>query len=178
MYPHNHEGKVKSRFRLYPRSNGFYYVEDTETGKQTSLKTRNRADAARLFHATNEATLLPNMNLQMARIYLTAGDPAMSTRTWQHVMEAIAKNKTGPTARRYEQESRDKALRSIRDLPLLEPTAEHLLDAMKRGTVTTNVYLRRFHNFALGMNWLAWPIVPHKLWLFTSLILPSHDLIC
>jgi integrase len=35
---------------------------------------------------------------------------------------------------------------------------------LKSGTVSTNVYLRRMHNFALDMNWLAWPILPKKKW--------------
>jgi integrase len=32
------------------------------------------------------------------------------------------------------------------------------------GTVSTNVYLRRIHNFALDMNWLPWSILPKRQW--------------
>jgi len=32
------------------------------------------------------------------------------------------------------------------------------------GTVATNVFLRRVHNFAIDMNWLPWPVLPKKQW--------------
>jgi integrase len=32
------------------------------------------------------------------------------------------------------------------------------------GTVSTNVYLRRLHNFCVDMNWLAWPLIPKRQW--------------
>jgi hypothetical protein len=32
--------------------------------------------------------------------------------------------------------------------------AEHFLRVLAVGTVSTNVYLRRLHNFALDMGWL------------------------
>jgi integrase len=49
-------------------------------------------------------------------------------------------------------------------LPIIETRAEQLLQVLKVGTVSTNVYLRRIHNFAVEMNWLAWPIVPKRKW--------------
>ena len=42
--------------------------------------------------------------------------------------------------------------------------AEPLLAALKAGTVSTNVHLRKLHNFCLSMNWLPWPIIPKRLW--------------
>jgi len=35
---------------------------------------------------------------------------------------------------------------------------------MEDGTVSTNVFLRRLHNFCLGMNWLPSPILAKRLW--------------
>jgi integrase len=35
---------------------------------------------------------------------------------------------------------------------------------MEIGTVSTNVFLRRVHNFALDMGWLPWPVIPKKHW--------------
>jgi hypothetical protein len=35
---------------------------------------------------------------------------------------------------------------------------------LKKGTVSTNVCMRRLHNFAVDMIWLPSPIVPKKLW--------------
>jgi integrase len=35
---------------------------------------------------------------------------------------------------------------------------------MESGLISTNVYLRRLHNFALDMGWLPWPVLPKKRW--------------
>jgi len=52
---------------------------------------------------------------------------------------------------------KDKAFDLIRNLPILETHSAHFLRVLELGTVSTNVYLRRIHNFALDMNWLPWP---------------------
>jgi integrase len=38
------------------------------------------------------------------------------------------------------------------------------LRALEAGTVSTNVYLRRIHNFALDMTWLPWPVIVKRQW--------------
>jgi len=35
---------------------------------------------------------------------------------------------------------------------------------MERGKVSTNIYLRRIHNFALGMSWLPCPMISKRMW--------------
>ncbi|MCI0536145.1 MAG: tyrosine-type recombinase/integrase [Verrucomicrobiales bacterium] len=47
---------------------------------------------------------------------------------------------------------------------IIETQAEHLLESIKVGTVSTNVHLRKLHNFCIAMNWLPWPIIPRRLW--------------
>ncbi|HTV62317.1 MAG TPA: hypothetical protein VMH30_07085 [Verrucomicrobiae bacterium] len=42
--------------------------------------------------------------------------------------------------------------------------AEQLFACLKAGTVSTNVHLRKLHNFCLSMNWLPWPLIPRRLW--------------
>src|SRR5439155_24128944 len=59
---------------------------------------------------------------------------------------------------------KDHAFDGIRNLPLLETRAQDCLRAMERGKVSTNIYLRRIHNFALGMNWLPVPVIPKRMW--------------
>ncbi len=49
---------MKNRFILFQRA-GIFYVEDTTTGKQKSLRTRDPADAERLQAAQNEAAHPP-----------------------------------------------------------------------------------------------------------------------
>ena len=154
---------MKQRFILFRRA-GVYYSEDTTTGKQTSLRTRDQAEAITLVNTKNEATRQPAMNLQIAQVYLQYGDPAIAARTWQHVMEQIISLKTGPTRDRWEHAAADKAFNLIRNRKLMETGAEHFLAVLRNGSVSTNVYLRRAHNFAIGMHWLPWPILPKLQW--------------
>ena len=154
---------MKNRFILFQRS-GVFYCEDTTTGKQTSLRTRDKADAVRLLHVKNEATHQPAMNLQIAQVYLQHGDPAMATRTWQDVMVQIVATKHGSTQARWQTAIRDKALDGLRDRKLIQTLPEHFLTALQSGGVATNVYLRRIHYFALSIHWLPWPVLPKPHW--------------
>ena len=77
-------------------------------------------------------------------------------------MEEIVKFKQGATLQRWQTAIKDKAFDSVRDFPLLETQAEHLLRVLEIGTVSTNVHLRKLHNFCMDMNWLPWPSVAVK----------------
>jgi len=141
---------MKQRFILYRRGKTFY-CEDTNTGRQQSLRTKDENEANTLLNAKNEALRQPNMNLQIAQVYLRYGDPAVATRTWQYVMEQIVSMKTGNTRERWEYAIQDKAFDSIRRRKLVETTGEHFMVVLKEGSVSTNVYLRRAHNYAMGI---------------------------
>jgi len=154
---------MKPKFRLFRRGTTFW-CEDTESGRQQSLGTKKRADAVRLLHGRNEAHAVPFVNLQMARAYMMAADPKAPTRTWQDVIEEIIKLKHGETQRRWRIAAQDKAMAEIMTKPVIETRAEHLLRSMEIGKVSTNVYLRRIHNFALDMSWLPAPIIPKRQW--------------
>ena len=156
---------MKQRFRLYRRNHGGrFYVHDNVTGKQESLKTTDRTEALRVLHAKNEAEKQPAINLQIARAYLVAGDPAIGTRTWQEAMEAVVKLKQGSTRERWQAAVHDKAFDVIRRLPILETRPEHFVRVLELGTVATNVYLRRLHNFTLAVSWLPWPVLNKQQW--------------
>jgi integrase len=79
-------------------------------------------------------------------------------------MDEIPKLKTGETQSRWLTAIKDTAFDSIRNLVVLETQAEHFLKVLENGSVSTNIYLRRIHNFALDMNWLPWPVLPKKRW--------------
>src|SRR5215469_10513635 len=99
---------MKSRYRLFRRS-GVFYCEDTTTGKQLSLRTKDEAEALTLLHSKNEAHRQPVLNLRIARTYLTATDPQVAKRTWQTPMDEMTKTKTGTTRHRHETAMKDKA---------------------------------------------------------------------
>ena len=154
---------MKLLFSLY-RRNGIYYAQNTQNGKQESLRTRDEADAKALLHSKNEATRQPILNRQIAMAYLSATDANAATRTWKFVMDEISATKQSVTRHRYDIAWKDTAFDLIRGMPLLETNAEHLLKVLRTGTVSTNAYMRRMHNFALEMNWLPKSIVPRRQW--------------
>ena len=159
---------MKQRFRLYRRdkyskkSDSVYYLEDTHTKKRTSLQTTDKSTAERLLHAHREAHQQTFKNVIIARVYLQAADPSMMTRTWQDVMNVIVQEKHDETKTRWERAANDKAFDLIRKMPLLETRSEHLLETLKSGKVSTNVYLRRVQNYAVDMGWLPTPILPKR----------------
>ena len=154
---------MKSKYRLFRRGRVFW-CQDNFSGRQSSLQTRDRAVAERLLHARNEAHQQPIISLQIARAYLLASDPRMGKRSWQDVMAEIVKLKEGVTQVRWLAATKDKCFDGLRHLPLLESRPEHFLRALESGKVSTNVFLRRIHNFALAMNWLPVPVIPRAQW--------------
>jgi hypothetical protein len=117
-----------------------------------------------LFAAKTQAHRQAHLNLRLARTYLAATDPMVAKRTWQVPMEELAKAKRGATRERWQRVLKDNAFALIRDMPILETQAEQFLKVLHTGTVSTNVFLRRIHNFALDMGWLPWPVIVKRQW--------------
>ena len=155
---------MKNRYRLFLRRKSVYYAFDNTTKTFESLKTKDKAEAERLLLALNEAGKQPAMNLGLARVYLRHSDPMVPERTWQHVLDEIIKLKTGPTQYRWQTAARDKAFDLIRKRLVIETQAEHFLEVLKKGTVSTNAYLRKVHNFAVDMNWVPTTVIPRRQW--------------
>ena len=80
---------------------------------------------------------------------MASADPGAKDRDWKWVMDQILSTKTGETLRRWNSAAADKAMDLIRLMRVIDTWAEHFLAVLHRGTVSTNVYLRRVHNFAL-----------------------------
>ena len=51
---------MKTKYTLF-RRNGIYYSQDSATGQQKSLRTRDEADALKLLNARNEAHRQPSL---------------------------------------------------------------------------------------------------------------------
>jgi integrase len=146
------------------RRAGVFYSEETATGKQTSLRTNDQGEAITLLNTKNEATRQPDMNLQIAQVYLQHADPTLAHRTWQNVMDAMGPLKNGPTQARWTSAMRDRTFDPIRNRKLIETASEHFLQVLNAGTISTNMFLRRLHNFAVGMHWLPWPVLLKLKW--------------
>jgi len=157
---------MKTRYRLICRGirGGAYYCVDTKTGKRTSLGTTN-ADAARqVIEAKNNSERQPVLNLQIAKAYLAGSDNGITTRTWRQAIEALTNTKQGANQHRWITAAKDKAFVILLAEVIIETKGETILKVLQMGTVSTNVYLRRLHNFCVDMNWLPWPLVPKRQW--------------
>jgi len=157
---------MKTRYRLIRRGirgNGFYCV-DTKTGKRTSLHTGNADEAQQIIEAKNNSERQPVLNLQIAKAYLAGSDNGITTRTWPHRIESWINAKQGANQHRWKTAAKDKALAMLLPQVIIETKGEAILKALQMGTVSTNVYLRRLHNFCVDMSWLPWPLVPKRQW--------------
>jgi integrase len=155
---------MKQAFGLIRRPWGVFYLKNKITGVQTSLKTSDKHEAQRILQAHNESECQPHFNLSLARVYLNGADPKLATRTWQEVMEDIVAKKKDETRRRWEVAIKDRNFDCIRNLRVAETRPEHFDRALADGKVSSNVYLRRIHNHALGMEWLLKSVIPRLQW--------------
>jgi integrase len=154
---------MKTKYTLF-RRNGIYYSQDTATGQQKSLRTRDEAEALKLINASNEAHRQPVLNLHLARAYLSASDPAFVERTWQTVMEQMQNRGKHSSRERYASVFKSRSFDAIRHKKLLETTADDFFAVFKDSKVSIADFLKRLHNFALHLGWIALPIVAPYLW--------------
>jgi hypothetical protein len=84
---------MQDRYWMFQRK-GVFYVQDKLSGKQKSLKTRDAAAAKRMLAGKNQATEQPQMNLAMAKVYLSCKSDEMLARTWDDVMREMSSRKS------------------------------------------------------------------------------------
>ena len=104
------------------------------------------------------------LNLQIAKAYLAGTDSGVNTRTWQTAIEALTHTKQGANQHRWKTAAKERAFAPLLPRVLIETRGELLLRVLPAGTVSTNVCLRRLHNFCVDMNWLPWPLIPKRQW--------------
>ena len=154
---------MKTKLTLF-RRNGIYYSQDSNTGRQKSLGTRDETTARKLIEATNEAHRSPILNLQLARAYLSASDPAFLVRTWQTVMDQLKIRGRDSTRERYASIYRSPAFDPIRNKTLLETSTADFLSIIKDAKPSHVFYLKCLHSFALSLGWISIPIMAPNLW--------------
>jgi integrase len=152
---------------LVERPSGIFYAENSHK-ERVSLRTRNRGVAEDILRGHKASVEKPNFAYKVALAYLGETDPEASSRTWLDVIDAFIKRSTaGPTRLRLETAKKDKAFQKILKLNLLQDRPRQsglFFEALNAGGISTNIYLRRFHNFALDMSWIAAPIIPRRQW--------------
>ena len=98
------------------------------------------------------------------RSYLTASDPAFVERTWQTVMDKLQARGKDSSRQRYESVFKSSAFDGLRHKRLMETSADDFLAVFKDGKVSVIDFLKRLHNFAVHLGWIAVPIVAPCLW--------------
>ncbi len=154
---------MKTKYTLFRRG-AVYYSQDSGTGKQTSLRTKDETEARSLLNARNEAQRQPVLNLHLARAYLSASDPAFVERTWQTVMAQLQARGRESSRERFATAFKSPALDGLRHKKLLETTADDFFAVFKDGKPSTLCFLKRLHHLALSAGWIALPIVAPNLW--------------
>ena len=154
---------MKTKYTLFRRGEMFY-MQDSATGKQTSLRTKDETEAKSLLEARNAAQRQPVLNLHLARAYLTASDPAFVERTWQVVMEQMQSRGKESSRERYASVFKSPSFDGLRNKKLMETTADDFFAVFKQNQVSINEFLKRLHNFAVHLGWIAIPIVAPYLW--------------
>lgn len=155
---------MQLKYRLYRRNNGAFYWQENGSPKQGSLHTKDKREAQCLLNAMNEAQRQPILNLALGRAYLSAHDPNMATRTWQAVIDEMNTHGIPTTQERCARTLRSHAYDPIRNKPIVQTTGENLLNIMHAHGNCVAHYLRRFHNLALDLGWLAWPLLAKRAW--------------
>jgi hypothetical protein len=131
-----------------------FYCVDKTTGNRTSLDTTDRDEAQQIVEARNNSERQPVLNLQIAKAYLAGSDNGIATRTWQQAIASLTSTKQGANQHRWQTAAKDKAYITLMPRVIIETPGELLLKVMQSGKVSTNVFLRRLHNFCVDMNWL------------------------
>lgn len=128
-------------------------------------RTRDKAEARGLLHAKNEARRQPIFNLHMARTYVAAADPAMTTRIWQNPLDYMVQQAVAqPTRERLERAFACDDFDHLRAKVIVETTVDDFRQVFTHKKPSSIHYLRNLHNLAQGLNWLPWAIVGKKLW--------------
>ncbi len=154
---------MKERFWLFKRGNVFYF-QDSTTGKQHSLGTKDRNEAERLLEIKRQTTDNPSFNQLILKTCLVTQDTEFATRKWSAVMTQLAVNGKESTKARCERAMKCSAFDWMRNRKLIETTATDFLVVLARPEVSVHHYLRRLHNLALGLGWISSAVLPSRLW--------------
>ena len=77
---------MRQRFYLFRRRRTYYW-QDSRSGKQQSLDTKDRRVAHRILELKRQTAADPGYNQFILRTCLATQDPLLAKRTWQTVMD-------------------------------------------------------------------------------------------
>jgi len=149
---------MQNHYRLYRRSNGMFYAQDSKSGSRESLGTKKQKEAEKLLQAKNDAYEQPALSRELAKAYLCLQDPKFCERTWGDVACVIDNTYTGSTKERFQ-----KFLRSVpaKTLLALQPGQFASQDRFRSGRTPCQATQAHTHRLAANIHKLAsrrrWP---------------------
>ena len=155
------------RYRMFKSGKtGGYFQYDKQTKRQTSLHTKDRESAVRLINAANEKERTPMVNRQIGLIYLASTDPDVMTRTWSDVITSYRESRklSGSSLDRLTRAGQAKGIAPLLNRKIIDTKPQEFLHCLNSGGVSVNIFLRRWHNHALEMDWLPKRVLPNTLW--------------
>ena len=141
-----------------------FYVHCNGTGKQTSLKTRNEAEARNLLASYNESANTAQANRVIGMAFISQSDPEAASRTWQLVFQQVSNKGRASTKERRARAFKHAGFDLIRDKKLIHTKPQDFLKVLKKVGAFASDMLKLAHNEALGLDWITIPILPPKKW--------------
>jgi integrase len=99
------------------------------------------------------------MHYNFCRIHQT-----LRVTPWQTVMDQLQSRGKDSSRERYTTVFKSTCFDALRRKKLLETTADDFFAVFKDGKVSIVYFLKRLHNFALSLGWIALPVVAPYLW--------------
>jgi integrase len=154
---------MKQRFWLFKRGEIFYF-QDSATGEQKSLGTKDSREAKRLIELKIQSSENPAFRLLLLKTCLAPEDPLLLARSWQDVMDEMSSKGKDATRARCVRAFKSDWFDGLRKRKLTETAAANFLSTLRACPPSVNHYLRRLYNLALGLGWLPFPVLPPRLW--------------
>ena len=136
---------MKKSHWLFKRGETYYLVE-AATGRQTSLRTKSPSEAADLLAIK------------------LGGKAPPRKRTWSDAMRLAESQRSGTTQARAITAFKSHAFDPLRELLILETTADDLLGVLEDGKYSTSKFLKMIHGIAVDMGWSKSVILPLRVW--------------
>lgn len=155
---------MSQRFRLFKRGNGRFYSEDVLTGRQSSLRTKDRQEALLLLAAKNRAFTDSMLNRQLAKIYLQASDVELIHRSWNDIIDYFIQGRRD--SRKWKSIQQSEPFSVFRHTLLFETQPLHFWRVLKhpKATASTHRWLKQLRNYAWDLGWLLQPVLSRKAW--------------
>jgi hypothetical protein len=152
---------MQNRLGMFRRSWGVYYWVDRETGKQGTLKTRDREEAARLLDAMRKSSCASDqVNLAMAQLHLQAANPDLASRTWQELFVVwIAQGLAVSTRERRLRAIERPWMRQLGKYRLSDPEAAKWIMENLKGNWSKEI-IRGIQRLGISLGWLVHIPVP------------------